>query len=724
VAPEIAGVEDYFAENRGTFEVEHKDAINTFLSRVSSGSIDQGEVLQKHLNAYSSSVWVHACVSVIAKELAAIPIVATFRASDGSVSDQPSTDQQAAIDNSMERLEVTDYIEVATQHLNLAGTAPIVAMRRSGDLADPGGPIEWFRPLRPSRVRAVPGEEEFIKQFIYSVSGEETIIHPDNVAFLRFPDPNSDYWGESPITVLARSVNVEKKLGLYNELLLDRGGRPNGVFSTDSDLQPRDVRRIEHEIDRRIGDLERTGKSVVLPWNVKPTPTDFAPKDMMWLEMFAKAKNAIIAIYGVPPIKVMDLRDASKLANASEQRKEFREGTLFHQGRKLTRALTRVMQLTWGPQWGCRHRWEEAGEAIDPIDLRRQSRLDFQSGIVTRDEARMASGAYGPAEDAERGSEFSAAQIGPGAGTTASLDFGGNLDTKRPITAEHKRFARSLAAARRQLVEPELSRAVRLAFTEQKARVLGNLSAIDPGDLGKLFSWGEGKTLPLQEQQLLDKLFDSRHEGEEFRKLVGPVYIRQMIAAGSEHLRTLLSTDVIASLRASTSRYEELFVSVIGQKIQQIQETTRAKIVDVIRQGFSLGFDPRQLGGTLAQLFDRWGVEPLEPGSKTVQQRADLIAQTETTTLFNGAAHAANLTVEDEGGLIVKSWSSLLDGFERDDHKEMDTRYTANPIPVSEPFVAQDGARLMYPGDPAGPVHQIARCRCTQIEQVLRLPNV
>lgn len=70
-------------------------------------------------------------------------------------------------------------------------------------------------------------------------------------------------------------------------------------------------------------------------------------------------------------------------------------------------------------------------------------------------------------------------------------------------------------------------------------------------------------------------------------------------------------------------------------------------------------------------------------------------------------------------GLMKKTWNSMLDNRTRPAHAEADSRYHANPIPITENFIVM-GESLKYPRDPNGSAENIMRCRCEDQYFVLK----
>lgn len=84
---------------------------------------------------------------------------------------------------------------------------------------------------------------------------------------------------------------------------------------------------------------------------------------------------------------------------------------------------------------------------------------------------------------------------------------------------------------------------------------------------------------------------------------------------------------------------------------------------------------------------------------------AERAARTATISSSNAGNHSA---MQDAEGVIGEEWLTTLDGRERDTHANADGQIVA----VGTSFEV-GGVLLDHPGDPTGPLEEIANCRCT-----------
>jgi len=110
----------------------------------------------------------------------------------------------------------------------------------------------------------------------------------------------------------------------------------------------------------------------------------------------------------------------------------------------------------------------------------------------------------------------------------------------------------------------------------------------------------------------------------------------------------------------------------------------------------------------------QFGLRRLSPGkliTRGVGYNAERILRTELNRTFN-LAHYAQQQVGQEQIDLRKRWIATADSRTRASHLRVHMETLANPIPTDQPFIV-GGAKMMYPGDPAGPPEESIQCRCT-----------
>ena len=85
-------------------------------------------------------------------------------------------------------------------------------------------------------------------------------------------------------------------------------------------------------------------------------------------------------------------------------------------------------------------------------------------------------------------------------------------------------------------------------------------------------------------------------------------------------------------------------------------------------------------------------------------------AQRHGRTLVHGASERGNHSAIEDSSAIAERWVVTSDGRQRDTHDEANGQI----VPVDTPFLV-GGEELMHPGDPHGPIEEVAMCRCITV---------
>lgn len=148
--------------------------------------------------------------------------------------------------------------------------------------------------------------------------------------------------------------------------------------------------------------------------------------------------------------------------------------------------------------------------------------------------------------------------------------------------------------------------------------------------------------------------------------------------------------------------YIQANLALTNNLLVRIPDEVHAKIVKEILEGTNAG-------ETTAKIADRVDNVLEYTGSENWDDRARLIAQTETTRHRNSSAlaHALLVQKQDNNLGLQKRWNTTMDGRERDAHKLVN----GDVQPLNQPFMVADFP-MLYPGDPAAPPELVCNCRC------------
>lgn len=730
VAPGMIGAEDFVEriQQHGMFEigrastVDQKDFIDDMIATQAAlmGSTNVARDLDALMATYQTSLWIYSCVYQIASNLSMVPMVAEyFDKKTSKWVAQPDSDVQQIIDNPGSLLSMPDTIERISTYMELCGTEVVVAERQNGDPESLNGPIVGFQPLRPSWVW-IDAAPPFIGRYRYFVNGQYISIDPGNAEMIRYVNPLNDYWGQSPISTLKRTISIDSKVENFNESTLDFGGVPEVVLETDKDLARGNARRHKLLFEQTYLGPKGRGGVVVLDGGMKLKPIGLPPKDMQFEEMGKISRHRILSAYGVPPVMVMDFSDASVLANANDQRKLFYQQTLSNKGRRIENALSKIIARTY-PFFRVRFAFEQVDVLKDHEKLRAAATADYGAGIITLNEARAVQGLE-PMADGDT--------VKPPAPVIAPPDKPGMPNGKMPMkrlhaAPEYKALARAQYKRSTALWLPKMRGSFRTFFKGQRDRVLTAMRGIKIPERGLVAAAAGAATQkaidPITGQHfddtILDKIFSTHDEAERMLKEIGPVFLLGLMDSANSKIDQLDPSSKLA-LQESHWGIRTFYAGWGATRVVDINETTRDAIKDAIEYGFEHGYSEREMEDAITAKFQdltRGGDGDPELQSDFPEYRLERIARTETATMLNAGSVEGTKALIADGATVVKSWLSARDNLVRDSHAQMDDETSDDPIPFGEAF--SNG--LQFPNDPSGPAEEVINCRCTLIEQVV-----
>jgi len=168
-----------------------------------------------------------------------------------------------------------------------------------------------------------------------------------------------------------------------------------------------------------------------------------------------------------------------------------------------------------------------------------------------------------------------------------------------------------------------------------------------------------------------------------------------------EVFAALLQEDQVVSARP----WQEEYLATVVNRLSGVPDDTftivRAEVQDAI-----------DLGESIPKIRDRVEDVLASQGETTWENRAQVIARTETIGAYNGG-HLAAWAARDEltGATTDKVWLATIDSRTRDSHFRAD----GQRVRMDRPFRV-GGFLLMHPGDPTGPASEVIQCRCTMLD--------
>ncbi len=240
----------------------------------------------------------------------------------------------------------------------------------------------WILPSQNMRV--LPSRTRFIDGYIFRNAGVEERFEVDEIIHLKYPSPESQFYGVGPLQAAAESVDAHAAMKTAERRSFETGAFPGLAIQTDEKLSPDVRRRLEETFAAGFSGAERAGKTLILEQGLKVRPFTFSPREMDFLESSKMTRDEILSVFGVPAAVAGIAEDVNR-ASAEAMLYTFAENTILPKLRMIEAQLTQDLCSTFSP--------EIAARFDNPVPaVRAEDRADMvarvANGITTPDEER------------------------------------------------------------------------------------------------------------------------------------------------------------------------------------------------------------------------------------------------------------------------------------------------------------------------------------------------
>lgn len=320
--------------------------------------------------------WVYVAVRLIASRVAGTPL--HFHRDD--------TGERLALPHPLIQLfrEVNPFETAASlwmktlTFLELTGNAYwYVPRNKLGAIAE-----IWVLPTQHMRV--VPDKKHFIKGYLFRHAGVEEVFGAREVIHLKYPSPESPFYGAGPLQAAAESVDAHQAMKTAERQSFTQGAFPGLAIQTEEKLSPDVRKRLEAAFESGYAGASRAGRTLILEQGLKVRPFTFSPREMDFLESSKMTRDEILAVFGVPAAVAGISEDVNR-ASAEAMLYTFSENTVLPKLRLIEAQLTQDLCRTFDPRIVARFE--------NPVpQVRSDERLDMvarlQNGVTTPDEER------------------------------------------------------------------------------------------------------------------------------------------------------------------------------------------------------------------------------------------------------------------------------------------------------------------------------------------------
>jgi HK97 family phage portal protein len=227
-----------------------------------------------------------------------------------------------------------EFLENLITHLHIAGNAYVLKERaRVG--------IVSLLLLRPDRIEVLPG-----RGYQYDINGSRYIIPAEDIGHLKFPNPNNDYYGLSPLQVLAKQVNLDSDATKFTKAFFTNAGVPSGILKLKRKLSSQDeASKLRAAWRGHFQGTRNWHRIAILDEDASYETMGSGIGDMEIPSLRALSETRICSALGVPAILVganVGLQ-RSTYSNYGEARESFWEETLLPMYRRVEQFISELL---------------------------------------------------------------------------------------------------------------------------------------------------------------------------------------------------------------------------------------------------------------------------------------------------------------------------------------------------------------------------------------------
>lgn len=263
--------------------------------------------------------WVYSCVDARAINLSQAPFVVVT----GSRADQDDPGKKVPETHPLQRLfhrptpalSETQFWQLISIWMDLAGEAFLYPTDISGE------PVSLTSETIPESLWPIPpnclnvakvNSYGMATHWRIQLGQSETIIPAENLLHLRLPNPYDPNRGLAPMEAANMTASIDYKANQFTENLMDSGGEPGGILSTDYELGKEHVKELQQRWEDRHRGASKAGRVAILTGGLRYEKTGTSHKEMEFAEQRKWSREEILAIFRTPAIILGLIQDVNR----------------------------------------------------------------------------------------------------------------------------------------------------------------------------------------------------------------------------------------------------------------------------------------------------------------------------------------------------------------------------------------------------------------------------
>ncbi len=288
-----------------------------FIEQRSGQAINKLSDYESFVATGTGQVWATArAIHLVASTVSA----AAFRVEDkknGNIIEDKNLDVLIKQPNLYDSWE--ELIYLAVMHMKLTGNAYWL----KDEMTSAGQPL-YLYPLLPQNIKVVPDKVTRVKEYIYSVSGTEIKIPPEQMVHFRRPHPSSFVLGIGDVEGGAPLYDSYINRGALEDRFLANGAQPSGIltkkeFTGDEAMWE----AYKLKFNNAYAGRANAGKVAFLNGDWSYLKLGLNPQEMQSIEKEQFTIEQIFLNHGIP-LSVAGIRNSANFATAQVEDMAFR----------------------------------------------------------------------------------------------------------------------------------------------------------------------------------------------------------------------------------------------------------------------------------------------------------------------------------------------------------------------------------------------------------------
>lgn len=674
-------------------------------------------------DGYKASVWVYRCINRKSSQAASIPWIVQQKVQDG----WEEVEEHDVI-NLMQQPNPlytwADMIEGIITYLELTGES-YIGINRAGSSRE-----LWIIPSHLCAPTASP--TNIIDHFEYTNGSKIVKLDPNDVIYIRYPDPSNPLRGLAPLMSAARTVDTDVSATDWNRHAMENRTVPDLVMHTEVPMEEEQFTTFQELLKEEYQSAHNARRPMLLG-NFKVDKMGYNAVEMDFVESRKMTRIEICAAFDVPP-QLVGIPDASTYANYETAQKAFWQDTVI----PLVRKLRDILNNALGREYQFNPRKLRINYDLSDVPALNESvnehhdriRKDFLAGLISHMEAReeMSYESNGIGDfwfmpntnvatpDPSVDPEQDPYDVDPNGededdddSQEKDVDQGENEDddpqkkSRKSQPRRRKKGAFNLKTEEQKADHWKAMDSRRDSYYKAVKGKYEQFFKVQKDAVKRAVIKGEGNFDVVH--AILEK-----HKSD-MTKLVKAVFTAVIKDFGSstfselkQQARKMERKDDSQPVFDDWSPYVQDWIQQnAATEVSQITDTTQSQLRDLLAQGIDGGLSISDIAKSIDTLY----LENIIPNRSTV------IARTEVIRASNFGSRAGALQT---GLTLKKEWIATRDGRTRDDHLNADGQTTG----MDDPFEI-GGFKLLYPGDISNgaPARETIQCRCTEAYQVV-----